>query len=212
MVVAAFFVSLAGVLFLLAAYQGAQKAGVEKARLKLEGELGGFLDGAVAGDPEHGAGTFDGMATKITVGHFELTFEAKLPTAVIPYMELLERFGSADLKGRLYASGLELAAGDVVRGSVPREEGLGENLIAVANRLPLVAEVRELRARAPSALVARLDRAQAAREIDEILLALTEHFPTAPETAHAIEIAAHREHGNPERVRARAERWLQAHA
>ncbi len=212
MVLPAFFVSLAGVLLLWVAFQGAKKAGMERARQRFERELRAFLEGASAASAERGVGTYAGMATTITVGHYELGFELRLPTAVVPYRELLERFGSADLKGRLYAAGVEVGADDRVRGVIPREEGLAENLEAIANRLPLAGEIWALRARAPGALVARLERVQAAREIDEILLALTEHFPHAPETQQAITVATHREHGNPERVRERAERWLAAHA
>jgi hypothetical protein len=212
MVVPAFFVTLAGVLLLWVAFQGAKKAGMERARQRFEREIQGFLAGASAASPERGIGTYEGMATTITVGHHELGFELRLPTAVVPYRELLERFGSADLKGRLYAAGVEVGADGRVRAVVPREEGLAENLGAVANRLPLAGEIRGLRARAPAARVARLERVQAAREIDEILLALTEHFPHAPETQQAIAVAAHREHGSPARVRERAERWRAAHA
>lgn len=211
MVVPAFFVTLAGVLLLLVVFQGAKKAGMERARRRLEHELQAFLRDASAASAERGTGTYEGMATAIAVRHHDIGFELCLPTAVVPYRELLERFGSADLKGRLYAAGVEVGSDDRVRGVVPREEGLGENLGAIANRLPLAGEIWALRARAPGALVARLERVQAAREIDEILLALTAHFPGAPETQQAIDVAAHREHGGGERVRERAERWLAAH-
>lgn len=208
MVLAAFLISTAGVLFALALIQGAQRAAREKARANLEGELASFLDGATARDAEHGSGTYEGLPIEIALGHHEITFDVQLDPAIIPYRELLERHGRGDLARRLVELGLTVDANDRVRGSVPREPGLGENLVTIANRLPVVAQVRALRRFAPGELLTRIDRTHSAAEIDRILIDLGRHFPNAPETQDAIELAAEREHGHPDRVRQRAERWV----
>ncbi|HRE90029.1 MAG TPA: hypothetical protein PK095_12925, partial [Myxococcota bacterium] len=142
------------------------------------------------------------------------------------YADLLERFGTPELKRELFeldltieppagtASGLPSAGRpatvvkDRLVGSVAREPGLGENLFTIANRLGVAERVRALRNHAPGALLDRLVDAHSAYVIDEILLQLTRHFPDAPETEDAIEIAAEREHSNPDRVRNRAQQWL----
>lgn len=208
MVLVAFLISTAGVLFALALIQGARHAAREKARETLEKELAAFLDGASARDAEHGSGTYEGLPVQIALGHYEVTFEVQLDPAIIPYRELLERHGKGELARRLAELGLTIDANDRVHGAVPRESGLGENLVAVANRLPIAAEVRALRRFAPGELLTRIDRTHSAAEIDRILIDLGRYFPNAPETQDAIELAAEREHGHPERVRARAERWV----
>jgi hypothetical protein len=112
------------------------------------------------------------------------------------------------LKRRLKELGLSLDEHDRVSGAIPREPGLGENLVSVANRLPAIAAVRSLRKHAPSELLAEIERVHSSAEIDQILLQLAEHFPNAPEMEDAIELAAEREHAHPDRVRERAQRWL----
>lgn len=208
MILAAFLISTAGILVALALIQGARHARREHARESLERELAGFLDGASASDDEHGGGTYEGMPVRITVGHHEITFEVQLEPAIIPYRELVTRHAPPALVARLADLGLRVDDKDKVLGAVPREPGLAENLVSVATRLPAIAAVRALRRFAPGELLARIDRARAAAEIDQILLQLTEHFPDAPETQDAIELAAEREHAHPDRVRQRAERWL----
>jgi hypothetical protein len=208
MIVAAFLISTAGVLAALALIQGAQRAKREHAREMLAKELATFLEGAKATDDEHGSGSYEGMAVRLTLGHYEVAFEVQLEPAIIPYLSLVERHAPAELKTRLDEFGLTLDDKDRVVGSVPREPGLEENLVSVANRLPAIAAVAALRRHAPSELLARIDRARSSAEIDQLLLQLAEHFPHAPETQDAIELAAEREHGHPERVRQRAERWL----
>lgn len=208
MVLAALLISSAAVLVALALIAGAQDAARERGRQTLEGELVTFLDGATASDAEHGKGTFEGMPVTIVLGHHEVTFSVQLPTAIVPYRELLERHGSHALKARIQDIGLTLDAKDVVSGGVPREPGLEENLVSIYNRLPVVSALHALRSHAPGELLTRLDRAHSSADIDQLLLHLTKHFPDAPETQDAIDLAAEREHGHPERVRERANRWL----
>lgn len=226
MILAAFAISTAAVLFALALIAGAQRAAREKARESLRAEVSGFLDKAVASDGEHASGYHDGMKVDIALDHHEITYAVELPPAVLRYADLLERFGAPELKRELFELDLtvEPAAGaftgipsagraatqieDRLVGSVAREQGLGENLMTIANRLGVAERVRDLRNHAPGALLDRLVDAHSAYDIDEILLQLTRYFPDAPETEEAIEIAAEREHGHPDRVRARAQQWL----
>lgn len=217
MILAAFLISTAGVLLALAMIQGAQKAAHDKAREALRAELSGFLDGVEASDAEHASGTFDGMKVELELGHYEIRYTVYLTPAVLRYAELVERFAPADLRRRMFELELsvEPAASDTnaknpdrVIGSVAREPGLPENLVTIANRLPVVSEIRALRAHAPGELLTRLETAHSAYDVDQILLQLAQHFPDAPETEEAVEIAAEREHGHPDRVRERAQQWL----
>lgn len=216
MILAAFLISTAAVLLALAAIAGAQRAAQEKARENLEREVSSFLEGARATDGEHASGTFDGMKVDIALGHHEIDYTIELPPAVLRYSELVERFGDDELKHTLYMLGLTVEpapgapgkAKDRLVGSVPREPGLGENLVTIANRLAVAQTVRALRKHAPGELLERLAGAHSAYDIDQILIQLTQHFPDAPETEEAIELAAEREHGHPDRVRARAQQWL----
>lgn len=208
MVLAAFLISTAGVIVALALIQGAQHAKREHARESLEQELATFLDGASAADAEHGHGSYQGLRVDVTLGHYEVRFTVQLEPAIIPYQGLVERHAPEVLKTRLEELGLTLDAEDHVHGAIPREPGLGENLVSVANRLPAVAAVRDLRVHAPAELLDRIDAVHSSAEVDEILLQLTQCFPDAPETEEAIELAAEREHGHPDRVRERAQRWL----
>lgn len=208
MILAAFLISTAGVLLALGLIQGAQNAAREKARETLEKELSGFLTAPTARDAEHGSGTYEGLPVEVALGHHEVTFEVQLDPAIIPYRELLERHGSEALKVRLDELGLTVDDQDRVVGALPREAGLGENLVSVGSRLPTVAAVRALRRFAPGELLVRIDRSHSSAEIDRILIDLGRYFPNAPETQDAIDLAAEREHGHPERVRARAERWM----
>lgn len=226
MILAAFAISTAAVLFALALIAGAQRAAREKARESLRAEVSGFLERAEASDGEHASGYYDGMKVDIALDHHEIAYSVELPPAVLRYADLLERFGTSELKHELFELDLtvEPAAGavqgvpsagrpatvvkDRLVGSVAREQGLGENLVTIANRLGVAERVRDLRNHAPGALLDRLVDAHSAYDIDEILLQLTRHFPDAPETEEAIEIAAEREHSNPDRVRNRAQQWL----
>lgn len=227
MILAAFAITTAAVLFALALIAGAQRAARQKARESLQAELAGFLDRAEASDGDHGSGYHDGMKVDVALGHHEITYSVELPPAVLRYSELLERFGTPELARELFELDLavEPAAGakpavsgvagrpathikDRLVGSVAREPGLAENLVTIANRLGVAERVRELRNHAPGALLDRLVDAHSAYDVDEILLQLARHFPDAPETEEAIEIAAEREHGHPDRVRARAQQWL----
>jgi len=207
MVLAAFLISTAGILLALGLIQGAQKATREHGRESLEAELSAFLDGATASDAEHGKGTYEGMPVAIELGHHEVTFTVQLEPAIIPYRELVERHAPDGLASRIRELALTIDAKDRVTGAVPREPGLSENLVSVANRMPAVAAVRALRKYAPGELLTRVDRAHSSADVDHLLLQLTQHFPHAPETQDAIDLAAEREHGHPERVRERAERW-----
>jgi len=208
MVLAAFLISTAAVLLGLGLIRGAQNAAREQGRGALENELAGFLDGAKATDSEHGTGSYEGLPVTLTLGHFEVAFEVQLEPAIIPYKELVERHAPAALKSRIAELSLTIDGKDRVRGAVPREPGLGENLVSIANRLPTVAALRALRKFAPGELLTKVDRAHSSADVDQILLQLTQHFPNAPETQDAIDLAAEREHGHPERVRERAARWL----
>lgn len=208
MVLAALLISSAAILVALALIAGAQNAARERGRNMLQSELATFLDDANATDAEHGMGTYEGMPVSIALGHHEVTFEVQLPTAIVPYHELLERHGSHGLQARIQELSLTLDAKDVVSGGVPREPGLGENLVSIYNRFPVVSALRGLRRHAPGELLTRLDRAHSSADIDQILLQLTKHFPDAPETQDAIDLAAERKHGHPERVRERANRWM----
>lgn len=207
MVLAAFLISTAGILLALGLIQGAQKAKQEQARESLQGELATFLEGAKATDADHGSGSYDGLPVVVTLGHHEVGFAVQLESAIIPYRELVERHAPAALKMRLAELSLTIDAKDRVSGALPREPGLAENLVSVANRLPTVAAVSALRRHAPGELLGRIDRAHSSADVDQILLQLTKHFPDAAETQDAIDLAADREHGHPERVRERAERW-----
>jgi hypothetical protein len=216
MILAAFLISSAAVLVILALIAGAQNAAREKGRDTLQQEVAGFLDQAAASDADHASGVFDGMKVEIALDHHEIGYTVELPPAVLRYSELLERFGTDELRHELFDLGLsvEPAAGsnpkvkDRLVGSVPREPGLSENLVTIANRLDVARRVRALRNHAPSALLDRLVDAHSSYDIDQILLQLAHHFPDAPETEDAIELAAEREHGHPDRVRARAQQWL----
>jgi hypothetical protein len=217
MILAAFLISSAVVLVALALMAGAQEAAREKARETLLAEVSGFLEGAAAKDSEHASGTYQGMHIELELGHHDIFYSAVLPPAIIRYSELVARFASDDLKRRMaeLAITVEPAANeksaklkDRVHGTVPREPGLSENLVTIANRLPIIAEVRALRSHAPGELLERLASAHSAYDVDQILVQLAEHFPNAPETEEAVEIAAEREHGHPDRVRARAQKWL----
>ena len=216
MILAAFVISSVVVLVALALIAGAQRTLAEKARVSLQNEVAGFLEQAEATDADHASGVFDGMKVDITLGHHEIGYTVELPTAVLRYSELLARFGTDGLRHQLYELSLTLepAAGtspkvkDRLVGTVPREPSLPENLVTIANRLSVAQRVRELRAHAPSALLDRLVDAHSAYDVDQILIQLTQHFPDAPETEEAIELAAEREHGHPDRVRSRAQQWL----
>jgi len=208
MVVAAFLISTVAILLALGAFQGAAAAARQRGRDVLRNELATFLEDAKATDADHGSGTFEGMPTTITLGHFAVTFKVQLPPAIIPYRDLLERHASEALKAQLADLTLTVDAKDRVTGALPREAGLEENLVSVFNRLDTVAAVRGLRKFAPGELLTRVDRARSSADIDQILLQLTQHFPDAPETQDAIDLAAEREHGHPERVRERAARWM----
>ncbi len=208
MVLAALLISSAAVLVALALIAGAQNAAQERGRQSLEAMLATFLDDANASDAEHGTGTFEGLPVAIVLGHHEVTFTVQLPTAIVPYRELLERHGSSVLQARIAELALTVDGKDVVSGGVPREPGLEENLNAIYSRFPVISALRALRRHAPGELLTGLDRAHSSAEIDQILLNLTKHFPDAPETQDAIDLAAEREHGHPERVRERANRWL----
>lgn len=208
MVVAAFLISTAVILLALGAVQGAQAQARERGRETLQKELATFLDDAKASDADHGSGTYEGLPVTLTLGHYEVSFEVQLPPAIIPYHELVDRHAPAELKLRLDDLSLKIDARDRVTGTVPREAGLEENLVSVFNRLATVSAVRGLRKYAPGELLTRIDRAHSSADIDQILLQLTQHFPDAPETQDAIDLAAEREHGHPERVRERAARWL----
>lgn len=216
MILAAFLISSAAVLVILALIAGAQNAAREKAKDTLQQEVSGFLEHAEAHDADHASGYFDGMKVEIALGHHEIGYTVELPPAVLRYSELLARYATDSHRHELFELGLtiEPAAGaspkikDQVVGSVPREPGLSENLVTIANRLEAAQRVRALRNHAPSALLDRLVEAHSAYDVDQILLQLTRFFPDAPETEEAIELAAEREHGHPDRVRARAHQWM----
>lgn len=209
MVFAAFAISTVGILLALGMIQGAQRAARDRARTDLEAELATFLDAPSASDADHGAGTYQGMPVTIELGHYAVTFSVELPPAIVPYRELLARHGRAALQGRLHELGVSVGGDDVASGSIPREPGLAENLVSIANRMPAIVALRDLRRFAPGELLTRIERAHSSAEIDQVLMDLTKHFPDAPETQDAIDLAAEREHGHPERVRERAQRWLQ---
>jgi hypothetical protein len=208
MVLAAFLISSAAVLVALALFQGAQNAAQAKARDQLLEEASVFLANVEAPDADHAKGSFEGLPVELTLHHHEIDFAVTLPHSVLPFTELVETFASPALKAQVKALGLSVDAKDRVIGGVPREPGLGENLISIANRLPVAVEIAALRAHAPRVLVDRIATARAAYDVDQVLVSLTRHFPDAPETAEAIEVAAEREHAHPDRIRERAERWL----
>ncbi|MFO0744159.1 MAG: hypothetical protein U1F43_00605 [Myxococcota bacterium] len=207
MILAAFFISTAVVLLALGVIQAGRRAAHERERRFLESEVDDFLDDPKVPDAEHATGLWRGMPVRITVEHFVLSFDVTLTPAVVPYKDLMAKFAPG-LGVRLAALGLRLDEHDKVHGEVPRETSLPENLVALEQRLPLVEEVRQLRSHAPGELVERIERARSSYEIDGLLIELTKHFPDAPETIEAIELAAERDHAHPERVRERAERWL----
>lgn len=209
MVFAAFAISTVGILLALGMIQGAKRAAKDRARADFEAELATFLDAPAAADDEHGSGTYEGMPVTIELGHYEVRFTVALPHAIVPYRDLLARHGKAPLQHQLHDVGITVGGDDVASGSVPREPGLVENLVSVANRMPTIIALRDLRRFAPGELLTRLERAHSSAEIDQLLMQLTKHFPNAPETQDAIDLAAEREHGHPERVRERAQRWLQ---
>src|SRR5262245_45502216 len=100
MILAAFLISTAGVLFALFIIQSARHATREHARETLEGLLDGFLEGAVAKDSEHGTGTYHGMPVAVTLDHIDARFEVRFETAIVPYTELVERHAPPELKLR----------------------------------------------------------------------------------------------------------------
>jgi len=208
MVLASFIISTVAVLLALGAIQAGRNAARERDRRTLEDEVKSFLDDPHVPDPEHADGLWQGMRLRLAIGHDDIAYALTLTPAVVPYKELLAKFGSPELVRELAALGLELGDDDVLRGSVAREVGLGENLVTIENRLPIAARVRDLRRHAPGELVQRIGRARASRDIDAILIALAQHFPDSPEMEEAIERAAEREHAHPDRVRERAQGWL----
>lgn len=208
MVLASFIISTAVVLLALGAIQAGRRAAHERDRRTLEDEVATFLDHPRVPDPDHAEGLWRGMPLTLTLRHDDIAYAVKLTPAVVPYKELLAKFGSPDLVHELAVLGMTLGDDDVLRGSVAREVGLGENLVTIENRLPVAARVRDLRRLAPGELVERIERARSSRDVDAILIALAQHFPDAPEMEEAIERAAAREHAHPDRVRERAQGWL----
>jgi hypothetical protein len=147
------------------------------------------------------------MPVKLDIEEDAIHFEVTLTPAVVSYKDLLAAHGG-DLAHELTVLAMDVSADGVLRGAVPRETGLPENLVTVENRLPLAERVRELRRFAPAELNTRIDRARSTRDIDAILIELAQHFPDSPEMEEAIERAAEREHAHPDRVRERAQGWL----
>ena len=207
MVIASFFISTAVVLLALGAIQAGRRAAHERDRAFLEQEVKTFLTDPKVPDAEHASGLWQGMPLDIGVGHDAITFSVRLTPAVVPYKELLDKFGGG-LAHELEVQGVTLDDADTLHGTVPRETSLPENLVTVENRLPLAARVRDLRRFAPGELVQRIERARSTRDIDAILIELATHFPDSPEMEEAIERAAEREHAHPDRVRERAQGWL----
>jgi hypothetical protein len=208
MVLAAFLISSAAVLVALALIQGAQNSAKAKAREALEAEISTFIDDVKASDDEHATGRFEGLPVTFAIGHYQIDYTVQLPHSVLPFSELAERFASPALKRKMKELEMTIDAKDRIVGSVAREPGLGENLVTIGNRLPVALELVALRVHAPGVLLSRLESARSAYDIDQILVALTTHFPEAPETEEAIEVAASREHAHPDRIRERANRWL----
>ncbi len=213
MVLAAFLISSAAVLVALALFQGAQNAAKAKAREALEAELSTFLTDVEASDEEHAKGRFEGFEVSFDIGHYQIDYSVQLPASVLPFSELVERFAPSSLKTQLKELELSVDGKNRLIGSVAREPGLSENLVTIGNRLPLALEVAALRTHVPGVLLSRIENARSAYDIDQILVAMTTHFADAPETEEAIEVAAAREHAHPDRIRERANRWLnRAHA
>jgi hypothetical protein len=210
MVIAAFIIASLAIIVALGAFQGAQKAQQEKTRQQIAEAVSSFLADSVAPDAEHAEGRLGEAHVKLSLGHYEITFEVKLPPAMVPYPALVDRFANRALRERLAEFQLEVAAGDIVRGAVPREPSLGETLVTISKRLELIDSILGLRRHAPSVLLESMKTAHDTRQIDEVLLALSYTYPTAPETEEAIEWAAHLEHSHPERIRERAAQWLSA--
>lgn len=208
MVIISFIVATGAALLMLLVLVGFNRATYVRGRIKMARELGCFLDDADVPDLNHGTGTWRGMPVRIALNHFSVDYEVELPYAVVPYRELVQRHASADLVQRLSALELRVDDQDLLVGSAPRENGLAENLITIEKRIALAAEVRALRAHAPRLLEQALERAHSSAEVDELLLALTTHYPDAVETAQAIETAVQRDPQFPDRIRERAAGWL----
>ncbi len=209
MVVSSFIIATAAALLMLLVLVGFNRATYLRGRIKMARELACFLDDADVPDLNHGSGTWRGMPVRIALNHFSIDYQVDLPYAVVPYRELLERHGGQDLAQRLRALELRVDEHDRLVGSAPRENGLAESLISIEKRIALAAEVRALRAHAPRQLELALERAHSTAEVDELLMAMTTHYPDAVETAQAIETAVLREPQFPDRIRERVAGWLQ---
>lgn len=206
MITASFLVGLAACLVLVGLMYGARDAMRERARASMQRELAHVLERPVATDAENASGSFAGMDVKVTAGHDIVAVKVALPPAVLPYQELLDRFGSDALRERMAAQGCKLTAADRAEIAVTREATLADSLATLGKRLELVREVRELRRFAPSVLLERVPRVRSAYEIDQLLDQLSLHFPEAPETREAFEVAAAR--AGDKKLAQRAHEWL----
>jgi len=207
MVLSSFFWATAGVLLVLVALLGFNRATYNRGRIKMARELGTFLDDADVPDLNHATGRWHGMPVRIELNQFSIDFWVELPPAVIRYRSLIARHGGPELADRMRALGLGVDDQDHLIGSTARENGLAESLITVEQRIAVADEIWALRRHAPSELVSMIDEAHSAREVDDILVSLSTHYPDSPQLAEAIELAVLRDPQHPERVRARAATW-----
>lgn len=208
MIMASFLVGLAACMVLAGLMYGARDAMRERARVAMQRELANVLERPVATDAEHASGRFAGMEVTVHAGHDVVSAKVALPPAVLSYQELLERFGTDGLRERMVALRCRLTGDDQVELAVAREATLADSLATLGKRLQLVREVRELRRFAPAELLGRVPRVRSAYEIDQLLDQLSLHFPEAPETREAFEVAAAR--AGDKKLAERAREWLAA--
>ncbi|MCA9518402.1 MAG: type VI secretion system contractile sheath small subunit [Myxococcales bacterium] len=206
MILGALLISIAAVLVLAAVIAGAQKELKERRRQHLEKALSEVMSDVKATSHDEATGTLNGLPTRVHVGHDLLTATVTLPEAVLTYEELLGRFGTRYLRGRLTDHGAAVKK-DELELSVVNEQQVEDSIATLVSRLEIAAEVLALRDFVPAELLARIPQLHSAVEVDQTLDALTTHFPRAPETRDAFAAAMAR-YGKDKKLAARAEAFL----
>ncbi len=207
MVLASFVIASGSMLVLLAVLQRLNRATYERGREAMMLELSGFLDDVTSPVRDVIQGAWKEMPVTIELSLHAIDYRVILPFAVVPYEDLLRRYGSAQLRSRMKELELEVVR-DVLVGRVPRENGLAESLVTLEQRIPVAAEVLALRQHVPAELVLAIESARSTHEVDGLLRDLATHFPRSAEIPEAIEAASTRDADSRERVRIRFRQWM----
>ncbi|MFT7580503.1 MAG: hypothetical protein ACI9MR_002174 [Myxococcota bacterium] len=192
MVIPALIISSAVVILFLGALAAGKQQMNEMGRQKLERFLGDHLEAAKATSPSLGTGKYDGMDVSVDVQHHYVEYTVQLEDVGVPYAELLTKYGSPELQAKLEGVGLSIDKNDRLVGRIPDEPDLGDKVAAVGGRVLLASEAQGLRSFAPKEMLSRIPNARTAFEVDGVLKAMTDHFPEAPETREAYELAVAR--------------------